>query len=199
MRIVDVTKSFFVDVLIRLSPPGRIWEQVTEHNDGSITALTAYVGALYRGVAAFWAALRNRGNVILAESRPSTATYTLPWWFREHGLPEPGFSTPASVTDQRAMLIAKRQAKRGQSRARMLRLADPFGVTAIIRTRMYPSRNGAWRYIVPGHVVMFRADISGADDPLTELTEIGAAIESQVRRAKPSHTHVEMYDDYEEV
>lgn len=199
MRIVDVTKSFIEDVMLRLSPPGLIWQQITEHLDGPTTALTQHAGAIYRGIARFFAALRNAGNAILAESRPSTATYTLPWWFQEYGLPEPGFAVPPTVEAQRAMLVAKINSIRGQSTKRLLAIATAFGLTAILRVRMYPGRPGVFRYIVPGHVIVARADYAHADDPLVELTDVGQAIESQVRRAKPSQTYLEMYDDYEEV
>jgi len=144
-------------------------------------------------------------EALMLETDPRTAQKLLPDFERCLG-PDPcGRDLDLQTVEQRQRLAHQRWiATGGQSIPYMIRIAASLGVDITIE-EFWPSRAGVlhagqrlrpegsqfvWRVNIPGliTVVRFRAGVSRAGHLLG--TFVLSAIECELRRIKPAHTHV---------
>ena len=173
----------YSDLLHRLSPRGRLWD-----------SLPAGLQDLYDGIGGVLASVHNRVLDVLLEANPLTADEMLDQWLAAYGLPEPGSVLPASREDRRALLIAKLTTRRGQSVARMLAICSACGATASVDEWFDAGRPHTWRLVLGSDCIRFRCGVSKCGEKLVDFTDVGAAVRSQIDRAKPAHTIVEYWD-----
>jgi uncharacterized protein YmfQ (DUF2313 family) len=162
----------FADVLVRLQPRGRIWDNGP---DSLMPQLRVGQAALMAQFSA------NLSDLTETESYPPTSVLLLPAWEEAFGLPDP--CTPLGATiEQRQQAIAARMAGQGGlSIASIIAIAAALGYTITV-TEFQPFRAGVsaagdpcysdawsavWQVNAPDFTIeYFKAGISRAGDPL---------------------------------
>ncbi len=183
-RLFTATVADYADMLRRFAPRGKMWTKLS-------TGLTA----LYRGLAQPFVTMHNRAiDLITKEAHPGTAVETLNTWLAEYGLPEPGTVLPPTDAERRLLLVSKINTVRGQSPARMIAIAAGNGVTATVDERFDAARPYTWRLVMGTDCIVARYGTAVYEDPFTGFTAAGAAVVSQIQRAKPAYTIVEYWD-----
>lgn len=168
--------------LKQLLPPGRLW----------LLEAGRKLSALLLGVGAELARVEQRGQVLMRESDPRTATETLPEWEEMLGLPDEDIiAIPATVAARRLAIVQKLVTQAGVKPAYFVSLAAACGYTATVHEYFNDVLRagflvGAACYAETPWANVFRLDVTAPAG--TALTH--AELEAVVSRAAPAHTYV---------
>jgi uncharacterized protein YmfQ (DUF2313 family) len=173
-------------VLKKLLPPGRLWNLLPD----SVLSL------LFLAFGDELARVDGRGEDLIEETDPRTATETLSDWESMLGLPDEDIiAIPVSDEDRRLAIVQKFIRRGGQTPAYFIRLAQACGYTsdqhyitegyAATVARSWGNthcndllRGGGW-----AHVWEFHIEVPGVGSFLTQ-----EELEAVIRRAAPAHT-----------
>jgi uncharacterized protein YmfQ (DUF2313 family) len=163
--------------LKQLLPPGSLFKLEPD----------SWLSKLLLAIADELARIDRRGEVLLDEWDPSTASETIAEWERALGIPDEDTPVAATLPERRANLVRKFIARGGATPAYFIGLAARLGFTVTI-DETAPS---TWRMNVApgGHAVtttIFRVGASRAGDRLSSRSN--AQLEAVINRAKPAHT-----------
>lgn len=164
--------------LLQLLPPGALWRSLGRQGTQFRALLAAHADELAR--------VDQRGRDLLDEADPRTTEELIEQWEAQVGLPDPCVTTPQTLDERRAAVVARLVTPLGLNEAFFIELAAAAGYTITIQSRpvrLYgravyggPYGDTDWRYV---WVVV--VDGSGPSEPLECLFE----------RAKPAHTVVQ--------
>ncbi|MGI5862880.1 MAG: YmfQ family protein [Myxococcales bacterium] len=164
--------------LKQLLPQGRVWNLEPD----------SWLSKLLLGIADELARIDGRGEGLLDEWNPATASETLDDWERVLGITPPAGATGA---ERRVAVAAKYVARGGQTAAYFVSLAERLGFVATVAT-VEPY---IWRMTVDMaastapysvRVQEFRAGASRAGDRVRSWTV--PELEGPINEAKPAHT-----------
>ena len=167
----------YLSQLQALLPPGAALPAVA---DGVLTGLL-------RALAEELARVDQRGEVLIEEADPRTASELLADWERVAGLPDPCTGPLATLQERRAALVARLSAAGGASPAYFVAVADSIGYAITITER--PEGPNTWRVNAPAvTVTTFEAGQNAAGEPLAWWGD--ELLECVIRRLNPAHLRV---------
>jgi uncharacterized protein YmfQ (DUF2313 family) len=186
------TAEQYKELLKSLLPPGEAFPRdVSTNMDDLLSAL-----------AEEWARIEGRGDNLIVESLPATASELLSDWERVAGLPDKCAGTlETTMQGRRNALVSKLTSTGGQSRAYFVAIAKALGYEITI-TEFRPFRaglsqagdpltNGDWVYTwrvnaAETTIIEFRAGLSAAGEALR--TWGNDTLECKINLLKPAHT-----------
>ena len=185
-----VTAQGYVGQLLALLPHGRAWPREPG------TALRA----LLDGLAEEYARIDRRGEELLTETDPRSATELLPDWERLLGLPDECSAIGATLRARRRAAHHKLTGVAGLDEAAIVQAAAELGYTITITqlnqamadaVQGIDTTGGRWRFVwwvnFDAPVEYFNT-LSGVDEPLATYGR-SAELECRIRAIAPAHTY----------
>ena len=184
-----MTVESYAEQLLSLLPRGRAWSR--EPGSG--------IANLVTGLAAEYARIDGRGEALLIESDPRSATELLPEWERLLGLPDECTVPSATLAARRRAAHFKLTGVSGLDVAAIEAAAEALGYTVTIdeldevRAQGVSGidvSGGRWRFVwwitVDAPVEYFNT-LSGVDEPLA--TYGAGDLVCRIRQISPAHTY----------
>ncbi|KGE77405.1 YmfQ family protein [Halomonas salina] len=186
-----LTRDDYHALLQALVPPGQAlprdpdsqWQRLLETRAGAFQRLDA------------------RGDRLLEEADPRTASDLLSDWERVTGLPDPCVTGEQTLDARRAAVVRVLTGTGGASRAYFEALAASLGYQVTVEDYTAhtvgddvatPLRGLAWRWAWtvrgPENTVSYHRVTDGVDEPLASWGN--ERLECVIGRLKPAHTHV---------
>lgn len=181
----------YLAALQALMPRGRVWPRDPD----------AVQTQALSGLTPVYERQNARSNQLLVDAFPASTIELLPEWEETLGLPDPCAGASPTIAARRAQVVARIEARGGQSAAYFISFALALGYVITI-TEFVPARIGlaragqplngpawahAWRVNAALHtVVRAQVGISQAGEPLAYWSN--AVLECELREVMPAHT-----------